>query len=156
ELHLAFANDDPRMREGTFSIQLPEGAAVSRFAMKIGGRWQEGEVVERETARTAYESFVHRKVDPAMLEKEAGNVFRGRVFPIFPGEAKDLIVSYTHELPRGADPYRLALRGLPRIDQLDVQLYVPSQKKAYVLRRQSIAPDRDFVWTSLITTSDAV
>src|SRR5688572_27913221 len=27
ELHLSFANDEQRVREGTFAIQLPEGAA---------------------------------------------------------------------------------------------------------------------------------
>jgi len=84
ELHLAFDNNQPRTREGTFSIQLPEGAAVSRFAMKVGYNWQEGEVVEREAARATYETFVHRKVDPAMLVRDSGNVFRGRVFPISP------------------------------------------------------------------------
>ena len=41
-------------------------AAISRFAMKIGDRWQEGEVVERQAARVAYEDFLHRRQDPAL------------------------------------------------------------------------------------------
>src|ERR1700749_4907054 len=47
ELHLAFRNPENRVREGRFRITLPPGATVSRFAMRIGGRWQEGEVVEQ-------------------------------------------------------------------------------------------------------------
>jgi outer membrane protein OmpA-like peptidoglycan-associated protein len=156
ELHLAFDNREQRMREGTFSMKLPEGAAVSRFAMKIGSGWQEGEVVEREAARKAYEAFLHRNVDPAMLERDSGNVFRGRVYPILAGQRKEIIISYSHELPRAGEPYRLGLRGLPLIGQLDVQLLVPSQKKAFVLHRTQATPQHDFVWTPPKGTSDAV
>src|SRR5947208_10103128 len=31
ELHFVFSNPEPRTREGTFAITLPDGAAVSRF-----------------------------------------------------------------------------------------------------------------------------
>src|SRR5262245_33023341 len=51
ELHLVFRNDQPRTIEGQFAITLPPGAAVSRFAMRQGWGWQEGEVVERQAAR---------------------------------------------------------------------------------------------------------
>src|SRR5688572_3836722 len=81
ELHLRFANPEDRVREGRFSITLPTGAAVSRFAMAIDGRWMEAEMVERQAARRAYEDFLHRKQDPALLEKAAGNEFGARVFP---------------------------------------------------------------------------
>src|SRR5262249_48117831 len=58
ELHLVFGNDQPRTIEGQFAITLPPGAAVSRFAMLQAWGWQEGEVVERQAARVAYESFL--------------------------------------------------------------------------------------------------
>src|SRR5579871_3533578 len=34
ELHLTFENPEDRVLEGNFNIVLPQGAAVSRFAMK--------------------------------------------------------------------------------------------------------------------------
>src|SRR5262245_25267603 len=37
ELHLHFRNSEDRVREGTFQITLPPGAAVSRFAMEQDG-----------------------------------------------------------------------------------------------------------------------
>ena len=46
ELRLAFDNPQDRVIEGRFRLVLPDGAAVSRFAMKIDGQFQEGEVVE--------------------------------------------------------------------------------------------------------------
>lgn len=51
QVHLTFHNPEPRQREGRFSITLPPGAAVSRFAMKIDGRWMEGEMLEKQKAR---------------------------------------------------------------------------------------------------------
>jgi hypothetical protein len=47
ELHLVFENPTDRRIEGRFEIEMPPNAAISRFAMLIGGHWQEGEVVER-------------------------------------------------------------------------------------------------------------
>src|SRR3954467_11598190 len=43
ELRMTFENPLDRQLEGTFRITLPQGASLSRFAMKIGGEWQEGE-----------------------------------------------------------------------------------------------------------------
>ena len=124
ELHLIFRNPENRVREGRFRITLPAGATVSRFAMRMGDRWQEGEVVEQQAARIAYEDFLHRRQDPALLETEAGNEFSARVFPIPPSATKELIVSYSQELTRANEPYRLPLRGLPRLGSLTIRALV--------------------------------
>jgi len=121
ELRLVFQNPEPRQIEGQFEITLPPGAAISRFAMRLGDRWQEGEVVELQAARQAYEDFLHRRQDPALLEKQAGNQFRARVFPIPPSAEKELILSYSEERPRADQPYRIYLRGLPRLQRLDIR-----------------------------------
>ena len=125
ELHLSFRNPNDRTIEGRFEINLPPNSAISRFAMKIGGRWQEAEVVELQAARAAYEDALHRKVDPALLEKAAGNRFSARVFPIAGREVKEIIVAYSEELTSSSAPYRVYLRGLPKLDELDVEVVVP-------------------------------
>jgi len=124
ELTLAFDNPEDRQLEGRFAITLPPGAAISRFAMKIDGRWQEGEVVERQAARRAYEDFLHRRQDPALLENDAGNVFRARVFPIPARAKKELVISYSQNLPAEGEPWRLPLCGLPRLAELDVDVAI--------------------------------
>jgi outer membrane protein OmpA-like peptidoglycan-associated protein len=124
ELHLIFHNPQPRQIEGRFRVTLPAGAAVSRFAMKQPWGWQEGEVVELQAARVAYEDFLHRRQDPALLEKAAGNQFTARVFPIPASGDKELILSYSQELPRAGEPYQILLRGLPRVDALDLRVLV--------------------------------
>ncbi|HRI07743.1 MAG TPA: VIT domain-containing protein, partial [Nannocystaceae bacterium] len=119
ELRLVFDNPEDRTIEGRFEIEMPPGAAISRFAMKVDERWQEGEVVERQAARAVYEDFLHRRQDPALLEKSAGNSFSARVFPIPARGRKELIVAYSQGLADPREPYRVMLRGLPEIELLD-------------------------------------
>jgi hypothetical protein len=147
ELHLRFDNPEDRVREGRFAIALPPGAAISRFAMAIDGRWMEAEMVERQAARRAYEDFLHRKQDPALLEKQAGNEFQARVFPIPARASKDLIVAYSQELTSARAPYVLPLRGLPAIGDVEATARVVrtgSGHEEVVLRQRGWKPDRDF------------
>jgi len=144
ELHLTFRNPENRVREGRFRITLPSGATISRFAMRIGDRWQEGEVVEQQAARVAYEDFLHHKQDPALLEAEAGNEFSARVFPIPAAATKEIVISYAQELTRAGEPYRLPLRGLPRLGTLAIRAVNNWGKAETRLERRDFAPDADF------------
>lgn len=143
ELRLTFENPSDRTLEGRFRVVLPQGAAVSRFAMRQGERWQEAEVVELQKARAAYEDFLHRRQDPALLEKGAGNEFTARVFPIPARGTKELIVSYSSERARSGEPYVLSLRGLPEVGELD--LAVSSEGKTIgEFKRTNYVPASDF------------
>jgi len=120
EIDMVFHNPENRQREGRFQITLPQGAAISRFAMSRGNQLLEGEVVERKLAQRAYEDFLHQRQDPALLEVDQGNRFNARVFPIFAGENKRIIVSYSQTLGNGQ--YVLPLKDLPVLD--DFSLYI--------------------------------
>jgi hypothetical protein len=161
ELHLTFENPSDRVIEGRFRIAMPPGATLSRLAMKIGSGWQEGEVVERQRARVAYEDFLHRRQDPALLEQEAGNEFSARVFPIGPHSKKELIVSYSQALTGVDEPYVLPLLGLPEVGSLRVRVLLGQQpasdtvasnlggevteRRVVALERTAWTPDRDLV-----------
>ncbi len=152
ELHLYFANTENRIREGTFAITLPTGAAVSRFAMENDGQWMEAEVVEKQMARRAYEDFLHRKQDPALMEKAEGNQFTARVFPIPAKGTKHLVLSFSQELP--GERYVLPLRGLPKVERVDVSLdtmNIDGSRVQQVLNQRNWQPDRDFVSTAPAT-----
>lgn len=163
ELRLTFENPRDEVMEGRFRIALPPGAALSRFAMKIGDSWQEGEVVERQRARQVYEDFLHLRQDPALLEQEAGNEFSARVFPIPARGRKELIVSYSHALPRAGEPYVLPLQGLSEIGRLDIRVLLGDrpatdeddkeasslggevrERRVVELHKRAWTPDRDF------------
>jgi tetratricopeptide (TPR) repeat protein len=143
ELTLTFENPSERTLEGTFAITLPQGAAVSRFAMKMPDGTQEGEVVELEEARRAYEDFLHRKQDPALLEQGAGNQFTARVFPIPARAQKEITISYSQETTADA-PFALPLRGLPEIGEIDLEIATAgSTAPAAVLKQRSYTPTGD-------------
>ncbi|MBK9262386.1 MAG: hypothetical protein IPM54_21610 [Polyangiaceae bacterium] len=148
ELRFTFKNPDARTIEGRFEVVLPPGATISRFAMRNADGWQEGEVVEQQAARAAYEDFLHRRADPALLEKQAGNRFQARVFPIPASGEKEIILSYSQKLSSGADPYRVHLRGLPSVKQFDLRVIdgrALAKRKAFTSRQANFKPDRDFV-----------
>ena len=153
EMHLVFQNPESRILEGTFRITLPQGASISRFAMKVNGAWQEGEVVEKQAARRAYEDFLHRKQDPALLEQGAGNEFSARVFPIPANGVKEIMIAYTEVVEAGA-PYTLPLRGLPQLGSLDIDVHAQGSRAAlnggrsdstFSLHQQRFMPAQDFV-----------
>ena len=152
EMHLTFENPEPRVLEGTFRITLPQGASLSRFAMKVNGAWQEGEVVEKQAARRAYEDFLHRKQDPALLEQGAGNEVSARVFPIPANGVKEILIAYSEVIEAGA-PYVLPLRGLPQLGTLDVDVHAAGSLAAlggrssldFSLHQQGITPGQDFL-----------
>ena len=141
ELHLKFRNPEPRDREGTFAITLPPRAAVSRFAMFEDGHYKEAEVVAKALARRAYDDALHAGIDPAILEKGAGNQFSAKVYPIAASSDKELVLSYSQELT-GAG-YVLPLAGFPMIDNVSVSL-VDANKHRHELRETHWQPDRDF------------
>ena len=144
ELRLTFANPENRVREGRFRITLPERAAISRLAMRIDDVWQEAEVVEKQAARVAYEDFLHRRQDPALMEKSAGNEFQARIFPIPAGGEKELIISYSQELESSSSPYVLNLQGLPTIADFEIEVRRRPDEEPLVLKQTQFRPRGDF------------
>ncbi len=95
---LAYQNDSSRRHEGEFSLQLPPEATVSTYAIDVLGVMRPAVSVEKERARNAYESIKRRQVDPGIVERQAGNVYRTRVFPLEPRSAKRVRIGYLREL----------------------------------------------------------
>jgi len=145
ELTMVFENPLDRQLEGQFKITLPQDASLSRFAMKVDEKWQEGEVVEKQAARRAYEDFLHRKQDPALLEQGGGNEFAARVFPIPARGRKEIVLSYSETL-KGDAPYVLPLRGLPKLAELDIQVRGGAGTGGpKTFQRRDFSPAKDFV-----------
>jgi len=78
---LRFRNDTKRMQEGEFVLPLPEGATISTYALEVNGALRSGVAVEKKQARHAYESIKRQMIDPGLVEREKGNIYRTRIFP---------------------------------------------------------------------------
>jgi len=113
-----FVNHASTVLEGTYLFPLPADAAVGEFAMTIGDRLVEGEVLEASRAREIYESIVRRRRDPGLLEYAGFGLFRARVFPLEPGKETRVRLTYQQVLPEenGAVEfsYPLGVDGLNR------------------------------------------
>ncbi|MCC7139499.1 MAG: tetratricopeptide repeat protein [Planctomycetes bacterium] len=109
----SFVNATDATLEGQFSFPLPADASISGFSMWIGDEMVEADLVEKQRARAIYEDILRRKKDPGLLEWEGGNLFKARVFPIFPHSEKRVRIRYTQVLPLEGEAwrYRYALRS---------------------------------------------
>ncbi len=105
-----FRNDADELLEGTFRFPLPDGAMITGLALEIDGRLVDGELVEREKARKAYEQVVDRMRDPALLEWDGGPIFKVRVFPIEPRRTKRVVVRFVAPLDRAGGGLTFAVR----------------------------------------------
>lgn len=93
-----FINNFNRDIEGTYIFPLPEQASISEFAMWIGDKRVEGEILDSQQARRVYEDIVRRMRDPALLEYIGRNMFRARVYPIPAMGEKRIQLSYSEVL----------------------------------------------------------
>jgi len=98
-----FINNHSRDIEGIFMFPLPEKAAISEFAMYIGEKRIEGEILDRDEARRIYQDIVRKLKDPALLEYVGRNMFRARVYPIAARGEKRINISYTEILKAERD-----------------------------------------------------
>jgi hypothetical protein len=105
-----FKNDSDEQLEGTFRFPLPEGALLTGLAMEIDGKLMDGELVERDKARKAYEQVVDQMLDPALLEWENGQTFKLRVFPIEAKKTKRVVLKVVAPLHRASNGLFFAYR----------------------------------------------
>jgi hypothetical protein len=105
-----FRNESDEQLEGTFRFPLPEGAMLVGLSMEIDGRLMDGELVERDKARKAYEQVVDQMLDPALLEWENGQTFKLRVFPIEAKKTKRVVLKVIAPLHRAPDGLFFAYR----------------------------------------------
>jgi Ca-activated chloride channel family protein len=81
-LDLTFDNPNDRVLEGEFVFPLAPGQSIAGYALEVNGTMREGVVVDRQTARVAFEETTRVQIDPGLAELAAGNVFRTRLYPI--------------------------------------------------------------------------
>ena len=98
EVEQDFYNPNPRQLEGTFLFPVPKGAHINKFAMQIGGKNMEAELLDAAKARQIYEDIVRRMKDPALLEFAGQDLYKVRIFPIEPNSTKHVSLSYTQLL----------------------------------------------------------
>ncbi|MGB8356007.1 MAG: VIT domain-containing protein [Chthoniobacteraceae bacterium] len=95
---MTFFNPNHRQLEGELVFPLPDGAAVTGYALDINGQMIDGVIVKKEKARVTFENEARRRVDPGIVEYVAGNVYRTRIYPL-PGQGtRKIRLTYVAQL----------------------------------------------------------
>lgn len=95
--------------EARFGLGLPALAVVTGYALDIGGVMVAGTLLDQPKARRVYEDEVRKGIDPGLAEV-SGNMFRTRVYPIDPQEARTIRVSFSAPA-EASDGFSLPLQG---------------------------------------------
>ena len=93
-----FFNPNDWVAEGTYIFPIPEGATVDKFTMTIDGQVVEAKILSADEARATYEEIVRSMRDPALLEYLGRGAIQASIFPIGPGEERQVEISYQEVL----------------------------------------------------------
>jgi len=102
---MVFKNNTSRILEGTLNFPMKEGISVSRYAIDIDGKMREAVPVDRTKGAETFEAIERRAVDPGLLEKADGNIFRTRIYPINPNSTRTVAIGFEEELTSQSDLY---------------------------------------------------
>jgi Ca-activated chloride channel family protein len=91
---LQFTNTGEALAEGTFIFPLPAGATVDQLTMFIDGQGIEAQILPADEARDIYNAIVQQYRDPALLEYIGTSAIQASVFPIPPGESRQIEIRY--------------------------------------------------------------
>jgi len=144
-----FQNVTNQTIEGTYVFPLPEGAAVSGFAMNVNGKRTEAEILSGDKAREIYTGIVQKMRDPAILEFIDRNLIRARIFPIPPRAEQKVELEYSESLRadsgsfRYVVPLRLPVGGSARSASVDVKINSPSGIRAVYSPTHNVEVRRD-------------
>jgi len=118
-----FTNPSKKWIEGVYVFPLPVNSGVDRLRMRIGDRFIEGKVKEREAARKIYLAALKAGKKASLTEQERPNIFTNTVANIGPGETVLVQIEYQQTLryDRGAFALRFPMVVGPR--------YIPSGER---------------------------
>jgi hypothetical protein len=144
-IHLDLFNQDTltTQREFVTQINLPNGAWISNYYLKIGQRKEFGLLTEKKAAMWVYQQIVGvERRDPGLLHYLNGNQVNFRVFPFLKQEKRHTGIEITHFTPLEMimDERRFTLgdstKPLNKAIQAQNAVFVPASAKANLSRIQ--------------------
>src|SRR5688500_19773306 len=107
EVSETFVNNGGALGEADYTLPLPRNAAFRDLRLMINGELVSGETMAADRARAIYEEIVRSQRDPALVEWFDHGLLRARIFPIAPGERKQVVVRFDVVAERQGDALRI-------------------------------------------------
>lgn len=104
-LTLSFYNPNNRNVSADFVFPIPTGSILNGYALDINGIMVDGVAVEKHKARVTFEKIVRQGIDPGLVEKVAGNVFKTRIFPLEANKNRSIKVKFSSILKQNKGNY---------------------------------------------------
>ncbi len=111
-----FHNDGFSWAEAVYRFPLPDGSAVDRLRVEVGGRVIEGEIREKMEARRQYQQARNDGIVASLVEQKKANQFETRLANIPPGEDIRVSISFLGrvEFADGSFSLRIPMTFTPR------------------------------------------
>jgi Ca-activated chloride channel family protein len=146
-----FHNPNNWAAEGTYIFPIPAGAAISEFTMFVDGEPIEAKLLDADEARRIYDDIVRNLRDPALLEYLGEGAIQASVFPIPPGEDRQIEIEYGEIIPSedGLSRYRYPLNterfSAQPLEQVSVRVAVETRDplRAVYSPSHDVAIDRE-------------
>lgn len=124
-IELVVHNPNPRVLEATLEFPLADGQGVAGFALDINGELVSAVPVPKDKGRQVFDDVTRQRVDPALLERTAGNSFKLRIYPLPAGGERRVLLQLTETLhadARGQWRWRLPLDFGQPIARFDARI----------------------------------
>ncbi|WP_416896614.1 MAG: marine proteobacterial sortase target protein [Minwuia sp.] len=145
-----FINPSEQWVEGRYAFPLPDEFAVDGLKMRIGDRFIEGEIKEKQEARETYERAKAEGRKAALVEQHRPNLFTNDVANIGPGDVVVVQITWLQTLApeAGAWEMRLPLVVAPRYNPNPIVQTVDFGPNGWAI--SDPVPDRDRIESPLI------
>jgi Ca-activated chloride channel homolog len=123
---MRFYNPNTRDLEGTLTFPLPDDAVVCGYALNVEDEMIDGVVVPKQEARRILEAEERKGVDPGLVEKVQGNVYRTRIYPVPAKGTRRVGITYVNDLTIEGDDaaYHLPLSHAEKIENVSLRVEV--------------------------------
>jgi TonB-dependent SusC/RagA subfamily outer membrane receptor len=123
-LEIEFYNPNDKEIEGLYRFALQPGQAITGFQLELNGRYRDGSIEEKWKARSAYNTIVGKRIDPALLSLEWNNNYRLNIYPLPAKGSRKVTITIQQLLQqeKGKLWYRFALNRKDTAKQLQVAI----------------------------------
>jgi len=113
-----FINTSETWAEGVYVFPIGQNAAVDTLKLRIGDRFIEGQIKEKQQAKVIYKEAKAEGKKTALIEQQKPNLFTNKIANIGPGEIVAVQIEFQSKLlPKdGSWELRLPLVSAPRFD----------------------------------------
>ena len=129
-VELLVRNPNARVLEATLEFPLAPGQTVSGFALDINGALVPAVPVPKDKGRQVFDDVTRARVDPALLERTAGNAFKLRIYPLPASGTRRVVLQITETLKpdaQGRVNWRLPLDFGQRVAEFSADIALPAQ-----------------------------